>query len=149
MRESRASEESRSVQITASLLDVPEQDLRHREDIGVCRVAADRQGAREAFSRVSQLPLRVPHDGRSDERLGFDRRPNSGYLRHLLEPLQRFRATSLNQPEEQEMPRNRRGFGCPLTLDQPSQNGAIALQIVSDAVQPFGLRWPDQSRSGA
>ena len=48
-------------------------------------------------------------------------------------------------PEEEQAPGDVAGFGRAVAIDEPRQRGAIALEILTHAIQPFDLRRSDQA----
>ena len=55
-------------------------------------------------------------------------------------PPEAFGRIPPNQPEELQAPRDVGRFGGTAALDEPPQGAAIILEIVTHAIQPFGLR---------
>ena len=53
-----------------------------------------------------------------------------------------------DQPIEHQPPRDVGRFGGTAALDEPCQGAAVALEIVTHAIQPFGLRRSDQPLRG-
>ena len=53
-----------------------------------------------------------------------------------------------DQPEVHQPPRDVGRFGGTAALDEPRQRAAVALEIVTHAIQPFGLRGSDQPLRG-
>ena len=69
-------------------------------------------------------------------------------VQNLFIPLKAFGRVPPDHPEVHQPPRDVGRFGGTAALDEPRQRAAIVLEIVTHAIQPFGLRRTDQPLRG-
>jgi hypothetical protein len=104
--------------------------------------------AHEAGACASEFSLRVQHDARSDERLRFRIRGKRRQGQRLFIPPESFGRMTPDHPEKMQSPSDVGRFGWTTALNEPGQGTAMALEIVTHAIQPFGLCVSDQPFGG-
>ena len=133
---------ARSVQIAEGVFDAPGQILGQHDHIHVARGMGKHEGAREPCAGAAKLSLPEPHQRRSHQRLGLSGRGKRRQVQRLFIPLQAF-GLSPDHPEPHQSPRNLGRLGRTAAFDEPRQDAAVALEILTHAIQPFDLRRAD------
>ena len=117
----------------------------------IVRVAGgvgEHQGAGELGACALQFPLRVPHCRRSEQRSRLGSRRKRRQAQNPLIPPEALGGVAPDHPEPQQPPRDVGRFAGTAALDEPRQRGAIALEILAHAIQPFDLGWSGQPFRG-
>ena len=134
--------------IAKGVFNVPEQMLSLRDHFRVAGVVGELEGAREPGACALEVSLRVPHHGRSDQRSRLGNGRKRRQVQNLFIPLKAFGRVPPDHPEVHQPPRDVGRFGGTTALDEPRQRAAVALEIITHAIQPFGLRGTDQPLRG-
>jgi hypothetical protein len=66
----------------------------------------------------------------------------------LIVPPETFDGMATDHPEPHQVPRYLGRFSCTAAFDEPRQCAAIVLEIVTHAIQPFGLSGSNQPVGG-
>ena len=85
---------------------------------------------------------------RAEERSRFDSRRKGGPFQDLVIPPDPLGRMPADAPEEEQTPRDVGCFGGAVAIDEPGQCAAVALEIVTHAIQPLALRRADQPLRG-
>ena len=134
--------------LPSGVFDVPEQMLGLRDHFHVAGAVGERQGAGEPGARAPEFSLRVPHHRRAEQRSRLGSGRKGRQVQNLFIPLEAFGRVPPDQPEVHQPPRDVGRFGGTAALDEPRQRAAVALEIVTHAIQPFDLRRSDQPLRG-
>src|SRR5262245_14210896 len=138
------------VHMAERVFHAPQQILSLRHDRRVAGIVGQRDGTRQGGARLPDVSQAVPHRTRSKKRFRFDD-PRRRQVQDLLAPPQALGCMATNVPEEPQAHRNVSRFSETIMFDEPRQGTAVALEVVTHAIQPFNLRGADQrlSRLGA
>jgi hypothetical protein len=126
------------------MFNVSEQMLSLRDHFRVAGALGELEGARERGACAPEFSQRVPHHGRANQRSRLRNGRNGWQLQNLFIPLKAFGGVPPDHPKVHQPPCDVGRFGWPALLDEPRQGATVAVEIVTHAIQPFGLRRTEQ-----
>ena len=130
------------------VFDVSEHMISLRRSLLVSGAGGQRPSASEHRACAREFPSRVAHQARRGERSQLGDGRDGWQGQNLLVPPETFARMPSDQPKQHQRPRNVGRFSRTALLDEPRQRAAVILEIVTHAIQPFTLRWPDQPLRG-
>ena len=107
-------------------------------------LVGEREGARERGACVPEFSLRVPHRAVPRSALDSAAGGRDGRFRICSYHWMPSAACPRITQKKNKPPRDVGCFGGAAALDEPRQGAAVALEIVTHAIQPFDLRRSDQ-----
>ena len=131
--------------IADGMFDVTQHVLGPRDHHHVAGLVGERESTRQRAAYVPEFSLRESHRCRSEQRSRFDNRRQGGPVQDLVIPADALRRMPPDAPEEEQAPRDVGCFGRAIAIEEPSQCAAVALEIVTHAIQPCPLLRADQS----